>query len=85
LQLKVKEDEEAHPGIIKLSDDSIHPRMPKKPWIISFLYGVAIFSFLTCVFVSHWGSASVADEFILFAGIGFAFLLIFYAELLRQI
>tara|TARA_X000000950_G_scaffold148879_1_gene183638 strand:+ start:3468 stop:3725 length:258 start_codon:yes stop_codon:yes gene_type:complete len=85
LSQEVNEDENLHLEIGKLSEDTIPHRIPKKSWVINFLFGVAILSFLACALVSHAESASVASEFILFAGIGVAFLLTFYAELLRQL
>ena len=82
---EVEKNKNLHPGLGKLAKETIPCGIPRKRWVVNFLFGVAILSFLACAVLHHAGDDFGNSEFILFAGIGAAFLLTFCAELLRQL
>ena len=82
---EVEKNNNLYPRIGKLAKDMTPCGIPRKRWVINFLFGVAILSFLACAVLYHADDDSTNSEFILFAGVGVAFLLTFCAELLRQL
>ena len=79
-----EKDEEFKSETGKLCECPVPHKTPKKPWIINFLYVVALLSFLTCVFVLYADGTTKESEFCIFLGIGTALLITFCAELLKQ-
>tara|TARA_E500000178_G_C16989561_1_gene740122 strand:- start:1482 stop:1823 length:342 start_codon:yes stop_codon:yes gene_type:complete len=79
-----EKDEEFKSETRKLCEYPVSHKTPKRPWIINFLFVVALLSFLTCVFVLYADGTTKDSEFYIFLGIGTALLLTFCAELLKQ-
>ena len=63
-----EKDEEFKSETGKLCECPVSHKTPKRPWIINFLFVVALLSFLTCVFVLYADGTTKESEFCIFWG-----------------